>query len=206
MSVQLGCLPILAPPRPRPQSQVTRMDIRRDRASPTRSRRRSSTELQAGVRRPLRRPRRDAAGPGTQFDPPAGAFFVGCARRRRRSRHGCLADCAPDVAALGRDAWRRRSSGCTSYRARSGVGVARLMLAHLEATAARGRRRRDGAGDRAGAAGGDRAVRVRAATSRSRGSATTGTRRRCATSASGLAGGRGANAVSVWRPQTVPAS
>ena len=57
----------------------------------------------------------------TLFDPPTGAFFVGCARRSSRSATGAWR-LRPRRGGARGDASRRRSSGCTSYRGRSGAG------------------------------------------------------------------------------------
>ena len=93
----------------------------------------------------------------TEFVAPRGAFFVG-------HRDG-----VPVVSG----AWRRRSDvdfdGITNTAeikrmyvapAARGLGLARQMLAHLEATARAGRGGGDDPGDRAQAARGDRALRV----------------------------------------------
>ena len=145
----------------------------------------------AGVRRALRRARRHPAR-ARDVRPADRQLLRGLPRRRGRSRLGRVA--APPVSRPSAPRTAPRSSGCTSRRPPAGTASPGGMLAHLEAHR-RGRRRRgDGAGDRDAAARGDRALRVRRATRRSRASATTGTRRSPGASASCCrlrAGGRG---------------
>ena len=113
------------------------------------------------------------------FDPPGGSFFVGylvtpegvdlpVATGAWRMRS--------DVEALGS---RRTAEGKRMYVVGSarGAGHARAMLAHMERTAARGRRRGDDPGDRACPSTRGSRSTSRPATSRSRASATTGTSR-----------------------------
>ena len=91
------------------------------------------------------------------FEPPGGSFFVGylddvpVATGAWRARS--------DVEALGthRTAEIKRMYVAPEVR---GAGHARRMLAHLEQTAAAARRRGDDPGDRAGPAGGHRALPV----------------------------------------------
>ena len=91
------------------------------------------------------------------FEPPSRQLL-------RRVRRGAgRSPPVPGGAPPSRPSARRappRSSGCTSPPPARGRGLARLMLAHLEAERRRARRRGDGARDRPAAARGDRALRV----------------------------------------------
>ena len=64
------------------------------------------------------------------FEPPAGSFFVGYVEGEPVATGAWR---RTNVVALGTDATRPRSSGCTSRPRARGRGLARLMLAHLEA-------------------------------------------------------------------------
>ena len=100
-----------------------------------------------------------------EFEAPPGAFFVGY-RDGVPVDDGRAGGVRPTSTALGaeRAAEVKRMYVAPAARRR---GLARLMLAHLEATAAHGRRRRDHPRDRARAARGDGALRVRRLSSRS---------------------------------------
>ena len=88
-------------------------------------------EVQAGVRRPLRRPRRDAGRPA-MFDPPQGSFLVGYSTATRWPPAPGAAVPTSRRSAPPRTAEIKRMYVAPAARGR---GLARAMLAQLEETA-----------------------------------------------------------------------